>query len=66
MSKNDSGDYERDFPEGSNMKAPGDSEFPFGAFFIPVRKTNFFIGSPLTLERKMRGVKKYVPGKDAS
>ena len=22
------------FPEGSNMKAPGDSDFPFGAFYI--------------------------------
>jgi hypothetical protein len=24
--------FEKGFPEGSNMKAPGDSDFPFGAF----------------------------------
>jgi hypothetical protein len=28
------GIYEMGFPEGSNMKAPRDSEFPFGAFFL--------------------------------
>jgi hypothetical protein len=26
--------YEMDFPEGSNVKAPGGSDFPFGAFLF--------------------------------
>jgi hypothetical protein len=26
--------YEMGFPEGSDMKAPGDSSFPSGAFLI--------------------------------
>jgi hypothetical protein len=26
--------FELDFPERSNVQAPGDSDFPFGAFFI--------------------------------
>jgi hypothetical protein len=28
------GIYEVGFPEGSHVKAPGDSDFPFGAFFV--------------------------------
>jgi hypothetical protein len=28
--------YEMDFPERSDMKAPGDSDFPFGAFVMLV------------------------------
>jgi hypothetical protein len=33
------GIYEMGFPEGSNMKAQGDSGFPFGAFsFILAKK----------------------------
>jgi hypothetical protein len=33
------GIYEMGFPEGSNVKAPRDSEFPFlGAFFFIIQK----------------------------
>jgi hypothetical protein len=37
------------FPEGSNMKAPGDSDFPFGAFFcnVPEKQAiNWFVKNP--------------------
>ncbi len=36
LSLNFWGTYEVDFPEGPNMKAPGECEYPFGAYFFAV------------------------------
>jgi hypothetical protein len=43
------------FPEGSDMKAPGDSSFPFGAFFALMNKTYFLIRFVLSFESKKKG-----------
>jgi hypothetical protein len=43
-----------DFPEGSNMKAPGDLELSFGALFFSEFESTTFCGA----KKERRGVKK--------